>query len=162
MGSVYEKCMNSYPLVLFAALIGVCMSRRLTYLYAVGYAANTVANYGLKLFFRQLIGPIGNRPLPYRPHNPLTPIPLIGNSVRNADSYGFPSGHAQSVGYFLAFAHHVLPWRSWHAVIGLLLAAWLLYTRVAFRRHTPVQVIAGFAFGAAFFHAFRVILLARN
>jgi membrane-associated phospholipid phosphatase len=154
MGSVYEKCMNAYPLVLFAALIGVCMSRRLTYLYAVGYAANTVANYGLKLFFRQVIGPIGNRPL--------TPILLIGNSVRNADSYGFPSGHAQSVGYFLAFAHHVLPWRSWHAVIGLLLAAWLLHARVAFRRHTPVQVIAGFAFGAAFFHAFRVILLARN
>lgn len=154
MGSVYEKCMNAYPLVLFAALVGVCMSRRLTYLYAVGYAANTVANYGLKLFFRQVIGPIGNRPL--------TPILLIGNSVRNADSYGFPSGHAQSVGYFLAFAHHVLPWRSWHAVIGLLLAAWLLHARVAFRRHTPVQVIAGFAFGAAFFHAFRVILLARN
>jgi hypothetical protein len=30
---------------------------------------------------------------------------------------------------------------------------WLLHTRVAFRRHTPVQVVAGFAFGAAFFHA---------
>jgi len=153
MGSVYEKCMHAYPILLFAVLIGICMVQRVPYLYAMGYVANTVANYGLKLFFRQVIGPIGNRPVPYRPHNPLTPIPLIGHSVRNADSYGFPSGHAQSVGYFLAFAHQFLPWRSWHAVIGLLLAAWLLYTRVAFQCHTPVQVIAGFAFGVAFFCA---------
>jgi membrane-associated phospholipid phosphatase len=41
---------------------------------------------------------------------------------------------------------------------GVLVAAWLLWTRVAFRRHTVTQVLFGFAFGGAWFAAFQQIL----
>jgi hypothetical protein len=54
----------------------------------------------------------------------------------------------------LAFAHQFLPWRAWHPgwiVAAVLVAAWLLHTRVAFRQHTVIQVLAGFGFGVLVF-----------
>jgi membrane-associated phospholipid phosphatase len=151
MSETREKIISSYPQVLFVALIVLCRVYRVSYLYVVGFGANFVANCGLKLFFRRVMGSAGNRPVPYETHNALVPF-----TIRSANAYGFPSGHAQTVGYFLAFAHRVLPWRTWHPawiVAALLAAAWLMWTRVAFQRHTPVQVLFGFAFGVAVFQA---------
>jgi membrane-associated phospholipid phosphatase len=44
-------------------------------------------------------------------------------------------------------------------VAALLAAAWLVWTRVAFRRHTPVQVLFGFAFGVAVFQAVQWLIV---
>jgi membrane-associated phospholipid phosphatase len=103
-------------------------------------------NYGLKTGFRSIMGDAGNRPM----HYPVQTNSLVGR----ANAYGFPSGHAQSVGYFLAFAHQFLPWRAWHPgwiVAAVLVAAWMLHTRVAFRHHTVIQVLFGFGFGVLVF-----------
>ena len=160
MSETREKIISSYPQVLFVALIVLCRVYRVSYLYVVGFGANFVANCGLKLFFRRVMGSAGNRPVPYETPNAL--VPFMHDAIRTANAYGFPSGHAQTVGYFLAFAHRVLPWRTWHPawiVAALLAAAWLMWTRVAFQRHTPVQVLFGFAFGVAVFQAVQWLLL---
>lgn len=144
---MYKKCMELYPQILFIVIIALCHALQISYAYAIGYIANTCVNYGLKLGFRSIMGDAGNRPMPYYP---VQPDSFIGQ----ANSYGFPSGHAQSVGYFVAFAHQFLPWKAWNTagiVAAVLVAAWLLYTRVAFRRHTIIQVLAGFGFGVLVF-----------
>ena len=160
MSQLYEKCISSYPLVLFIALVVLCNVFRVSYLYAAGFGVNLLVNCGLKLFFRRAMGSAGNRPVPYETPNAL--VPFMHDAIRTANAYGFPSGHAQTVGYFVAFAHRVLPWRAWHpavVVAALLAAAWLVWTRVAFRRHTPVQVLFGFAFGVAVVQAVQWLLL---
>lgn len=154
MVSTYEKCISSYPHIMFFAVLILCRVFRIPYVYAAGYIANIVANYGLKLGFREIIGSAGNRPVPYHSANPFVIGGIITSSVSRANAYGFPSGHAQTVGYFLAFAHQFLPWRAWHPgwiVAALAVAGWLMHTRIAFQRHTPVQVLFGFAFGIAVF-----------
>ena len=154
MSSVHETCFSSYPYILFFVLITLCYKYHISYVYAGGYLINFMANYCLKLFFIQMIGSAGNRPIPYHPANPLN---VLTSAVGKADAYGFPSGHAQSVGYFLAFINQFLPWKAWHPgwlVATFIVAIWLLYTRVVFRRHTPIQVLFGFMFGVAVFQAF--------
>ena len=160
MSETHEKIISSYPMGLFIALLVLCRVYRVSYLYVLGFGANLVANCGLKLFFRRAMGSAGNRPVPYETPNAL--VPFMHDAIRTANAYGFPSGHAQTVGYFLAFAHRVLPWRTWHpawVVAALLAAAWLMWSRVAFQRHTPVQVLFGFAFGVAVFQAVQWLLL---
>jgi len=167
MGQLYEKCISSYPLVLFIALVVLCNVFRVSYLYAAGFGVNLLVNCGLKLFFRRAMGSAGNRPVPYETHNAIqtavcSAVPFLDGAIRSANAYGFPSGHAQTVGYFVAFAYRVLPWRAWHpavVVAALLAAAWLVWTRVAFRRHTPVQVLFGFAFGVAVFQAVQWLIV---
>lgn len=158
MISNYEKYISSYPHIMFIALIVLCHMNHISYVYVIGYIVNIIANYGLKLGFRSMIGSAGNRPIPYHPTNSFV-IRGIGMTsvIGCANAYGFPSGHAQTVGYFLAFLHQFLPWKVWHPVwiiAGLAIAAWLLHTRIAFQRHTPVQVLFGFAFGIAGFRMF--------
>jgi membrane-associated phospholipid phosphatase len=160
MVAMYENLMNAYPQVLFVALIILCRVHNVSYVYVLGYLLNALVNYGLKLFFHSTIESAGNRPIPYRSPNI---FPFMGNIgfIDCANRYGFPSGHAQSVGYAVAFVHQVLPWRLWHpawVVAGVLAVAWLMWTRVAFRRHTVTQVLFGFAFGVAWFAVFQQIL----
>ena len=155
MISKYEKYISSYPHIMFIALIVLCHMSHISYVYAAGYIVNIIVNYGLKLFFRSMIGSAGNRPIHYHPTNPF----VIGmtSAIGHANAYGFPSGHAQTVGYFLAFSHQFLPWRAWHPgwiVAALVVAVWLLHTRIAFQRHTLIQVLFGFVFGIAVFRMF--------
>ena len=155
---VPEKYISLYPNILFIILIILCHVYHIPYMYTVGYIINIIVNYGLKLFFRHTIGSAGNRPIPYRLTNSFdTCFDGFPTYIRQANAYGFPSGHAQTVGYFLAFINQFLPWKKWHPFwVGMLLlfSAWLVYTRVAFQRHTVVQVLFGFMFGVAVFQAF--------
>lgn len=151
MYAMYKKYMELYPEILLIVIIAVCYVRHVSYAYSFGYVINTCINYGLKLGFRSLIGDAGNRPsMPY--------LIQTNSLINRSNSYGFPSGHAQSVGYFVALVHQFWPWKAWHPVgIGaaLIVAAWLLYTRVAFGHHTIIQVIAGFGFGILVFQLIR-------
>jgi membrane-associated phospholipid phosphatase len=161
MISNYEKYISSYPHIMFIALIVLCHMNHISYVYAAGYVVNILVNYGLKLGFREIIGSTGNRPVPYHPANQFV-IRGMTSVIGRANAYGFPSGHAQSVGYFLAFLHQFLPWRAWHPgwiFAALAVAAWLLHTRIAFQRHTPAQVLFGFAFGIAVFRLIHSLLI---
>ena len=157
--SMYKKCISSYPKILFFVLLALCYMHHVSYAYAfIGYIGNIIVNGVLKQGFRRAIGDAGNRPVPYHPANSFgRAIATLWPEHKNNCAYGFPSGHAQSVGYFVAFAHQFLPWRTWHPVCivaALAVAAHLMHTRIAFRRHTAVQVLFGFAFGVATFRAF--------
>ena len=162
MSSIYKKCISSYPQVMFFALLILCHVYRASYAYAlIGYIGNSIVNVGLKQMFRYTIGDIGNRPVPYHPSGTFdNMISKIWPEHKNNTAYGFPSGHAQSVGYFMAFCYQFLPWRTWHLswiVASLAVAMFLMHTRIAFRRHTTVQVLFGFAFGVATFCAFHLV-----
>ena len=160
MSSSYKNYISAYPQMLFFGLIAMCRAYNVSYAYAfIGYICNVIVNFWLKHVFRIAIGDAGKRPAPcHFSHNPLDKVIIsMYPSYKDARAYGFPSGHAQAVGYFMAFAHRFLPWRKWHwgwIVAALLTAAWLMYTRIAFRCHTAVQVLFGFAFGIATFLAF--------
>lgn len=145
---MYKKYMELYPHMLLFVIIALCYVRQISYAYVIGYyIVNVYLNYGLKLGFRRLIGDAGNRPS--------VPYLIQSNSlIDRANSYGFPSGHAQSVGYLVAFVHQFLPWRAWHPmgiVASLMVIVWLLYSRIALGRHTLIQVLAGFGFGILVF-----------
>jgi membrane-associated phospholipid phosphatase len=138
----------------------MCRAYNVSYAYAfIGYICNIIVNLGLKQMFRHVIGDAGNRPVPY--HLPTDAfdkaiVSVWPEHIKNR-AYGFPSGHAQTVGYFVAFAHRFLTWRTWPRgwiVAALSIALWLMYTRIAFKRHTALQVMFGFAFGVATFIAF--------
>lgn len=159
MTPMHDNCISSYPHLLFFALIAMCHAYHVSYAYAfIGYIGNSIVNGGLKQGFRHMIGDAGSRPVPYHPFNAFdNAITALWPEHKNNSAYGFPSGHAQSVGYFMAFVHRFLPWRTWHpvwVVAALAFALCLMYTRIAFRRHTAVQVLFGFAFGVVTFRAF--------
>ena len=159
MSSIYKNCISSYPQVLFFVLLILCHAYHISYAYAfIGYIGNSVINGILKQTFRALIGDTGSRPVPHHSTGPFDDvIAAVWPEHKNNAAYGFPSGHAQSVGYFLAFAHQFLPWRSWHPagiVAALVIAAFLMHTRIYYKRHTFVQVLFGFLFGIATFRAF--------
>jgi|688.fasta_scaffold49296_4 membrane-associated phospholipid phosphatase len=160
MSLTYEQCISSYPQLLFFALIILCHAYHVSYAYAfIGYIGNSIVNSVLKQGFRSIIGDAGNRPVPYSAAAGLfdSKIIAVWPEHKNNSAYGFPSGHAQSVGYFVAFAHQFLPWRTWHPAwiaVALSISLMLMWTRIAFRRHTAVQVLFGFAFGVATFRAF--------
>jgi len=160
MSSSYKNYISAHPNVLFIVLIVMCRAYNVSYAYAfIGYICNTnIVNFWLKHAFRLTIGDAGNRPAPcHFSYDPFDVINSFHQDYKKNLAYGFPSGHAQAVGYFMAFAHRFLPWRKWHwgwIVAALLTAAWLMYTRIAFRCHTAVQILFGFAFGIATFLAF--------
>jgi len=161
MVSMHERCVSSHPQLLFFALIIMCRVYHVSYVYAFfGYIGNTIANGALKQWFRRVIGDAGNRPVPHHPKTAFdTAIVAIWPQYKNNNAYGFPSGHAQSVGYFVAFAYQFLPWRTWHPAwiaAALSIALVLMWSRVVYRRHTATQVLFGFAFGIAFFRAFHL------
>jgi membrane-associated phospholipid phosphatase len=158
-----EQCVSSYPQLLFFALVILCRVYRVSYAYAfLGYIGNSIVNGALKQGFRRVIGDAGNRPVPYHPNTAFdTAIVAICPQYKDTNAYGFPSGHAQSIGYFVAFAHQFLPWRTWHPAwiaAALSIALMLMWSRVVYRRHTATQVLFGFAFGIAFFRAFHLFL----
>jgi len=158
----YRKCISAYPQILFVALIILCHVYRVSYAYAfIGYIGNSIVNGVLKQGFRYAIGDAGNRPDPTNTFDDA--VAAMWPEYKNNNAYGFPSGHAQSVGYFVAFAHQFLPWRTWHPVwiiAALAIALTLMWSRIAFRRHTATQVLFGFAFGVATFRAFHCIFRA--
>ena len=143
----------------------LCHVYHVSYVHVlIGYIGNSIVNGVLKQGFRHAIGDAGNRPVPYHHTNAFDDVVIaIWPEHRNNNAYGFPSGHSQSVGYFVAFVYQFLPWRTWHPFwifVALTVALFLMYTRIAFRRHTAVQVLFGFAFGVATFRAFYYIFRA--
>lgn len=158
MSSTCEKIISLYPQVMFFVLLIICYTYHLSYSYAlIGYIGNSIVNGVLKQSFRSLIGNEGNRPVPYHSSNMFDNlIVLVWPEHANNHAYGFPSGHAQSIGYFLAFVHEFL-WKRWNSIAlitVIMTALCLMYTRILYNRHTFNQVLFGFLFGVATFHAF--------
>ena len=158
MSSTYEKLIGLYPQAIFFVLLLLCYVYQISYAYAlIGYIGNSIVNGALKQMFRSIIGDAGNRPIPHDAIGAFDGL-IVSIWPQHAQNraYGFPSGHAQSIGYFLAFVHQFL-WKKWHPItltLHLIIAAYLMHTRIYFKRHTFVQVLFGFLFGIAVFKMF--------
>lgn len=159
MNSTYENAISAYPQLLFFVVLVLCYVKNISYAYAfIGYIGNSIVNVVLKQMFRNLIGDAGKRPIPHYSTNVFDKFISLGWSKYNeAVSYGFPSGHAQSMGYYLAFVYHFFPWKSWNPLANaahLIIAGYLIHTRILFMQHTFIQILFGFLFGVMVFYAF--------
>ena len=67
-------------------------------------------------------------------------------------SYGFPSGHSQSAGYFMAFIYKYFKNNNIIFYLSLLYSLYIPFTRVQLGCHTIQQTIFGYIFGIIIFH----------
>lgn len=107
--------------------------------YLISYIAfffiNIILNKGLKLAFKQ--------PRP-SDHNDTTDILKL--RYNGAEIYGFPSGHAQSVGFTVSFLWWIT--RSLKLLyIGITIMLLTVYQRFKFNKHTIEQLVAGLIVG---------------
>ena len=92
-------------------------------------------------------------------------IPRPTESLIEITGYAFPSGHAAGIAFLALVIMHLarrLPRLSRYAVwsIGIISIIAIGISRVYFGVHTPLQVAAGYLFGA--FWAFFFIRLSKN
>jgi len=121
--------------------------RREALVFALGAGGAAALNLASKLAFA--------RPRPE----------LFPHLVREA-SYSFPSGHAM-VGLAFFLALHLLGWRTlpgarrWLGLAGLALALAIGAARPYLQVHYPSDVVAGWAFGAAWVLGVNLLLMPR-
>ena len=132
------------PLTLFLVVLGILVKDKQYWLLPavlLWQVVNYHFNIVLKNIFQQA-----------RPSGPL-PTPAMGYFEKHK-YYGFPSGHAQivvSLGVFLLLFKAKQAYPGWYWVLAMLLVAQMLITgwqRVAYSRHTVLQVMVGSAIGA--------------
>lgn len=133
-------------LIAFSLLRGAAnrksATNRHSIMLAVYYLFTTIAFSGLLAnLFKNLIG---------RARPPYVPEDLIWQSIPFGDNYdyaSFPSGHATTAGALAVALALLLPrLRVFLIVAGI----WIAVSRPALAVHFPSDVVAGFAFGAAF------------
>ena len=134
------------PVILFAITF-YCVINRTPYLIAFvfGSIINIFINKIIKITIREP-----------RPRNQ---IPFIDEELIGTEQYGFPSGHAQSSFFslaFLAFANGP-PLTIYFMTF---LCAITLYQRYIYRRHTIKQLVSGSIIGIIF--AYIVVYATQN
>jgi membrane-associated phospholipid phosphatase len=133
---------STLPLLLLASLFALLASRRDLHTAALlcGLVLNQLLNHGLKVL---IAAP--------------RPQPTVHPAFDAVSPHGWPSDHAQFMGFLLAFACLWAP-RRWRApprlraaCVGLLAAAAaaVAASRVALRYHSAGQAAAGLAVGGA-------------
>jgi membrane-associated phospholipid phosphatase len=133
------------------------------------YFNNISYNYIFKLFINDLIINKTLTNLIFKPLIGNKTIPILGTGIRPpgamncgsfrdnlfnstiipsiSKSYGFPSGHAQTMGYFMTFIYSHFRNNPLIFLPFLLYSIYISYTRVQLGCHTVQQVIAGYIFG---------------
>ena len=123
------------PIILMVVTIIIMnMRTKILLLYMAFFIINSVANGLLKLVIREP-----------RPTGQVFMDPL--EKEMDSDTYGMPSGHAQSVAYTTTFLY--LFTQSTSILMGAsFVGVTTLYQRYKFRRHTISQLLTGTAVGA--------------
>ena len=74
-------------------------------------------------------------------------------------SYGFPSGHSQIAGYFMAFIYNNFTKNYYILIPSLIYSLYSAYSRVLLGCHTIQQVIFGYSFGIISYYLLKFIYL---
>lgn len=131
-------------------LIYICVGYILgteTLEFIIGFGINNISNFYLKNYvFKPLMK---NKKYPIlgsgkRPKGAKN-CGIVSNG-KKADSYGMPSGHAQSIAFFLAdrlFGNYTMLYKIIVSVICII----FITSRVRLNCHTPQQIILGSLFG---------------
>ena len=78
-------------------------------------------------------------------------------ATKLAESYGFPSGHSQSAGFFMTFIFVHFNKNPIILFISLVYSLYIPYTRVKLGCHTIEQTIFGYLFGILTYYLFEYI-----
>jgi membrane-associated phospholipid phosphatase len=81
------------------------------------------------------------------------------SSIRGANIYGMPSGHAQITSFAVTTLYLTRGPKSW-ILVSLFIGILTLYQRWSFRRHTIEQLTVGSIIGAAF--AYIIFWITKN
>ena len=108
------------------------------YIYITGAIISAIINFILKLLFKEC------RP---NENKELFELALKNGKTFNAERYGMPSGHTQSVIFSSVFIYLVLD--NIYILWGYLLVSILtMFQRHNYKMHTMFQIIIGFIVGA--------------
>lgn len=148
-------------LIMLIIITTLSYLNNLSLLYIIKYLLNTQINHFLKyVVFKPLMGdnsfPIietGTRPEgamncgEFRDDffNPDI-VPTLSKS------YGFPSGHSQSSGFFATFIYDNFKDNPYILIPFILYSLYIPYTRIQLGCHTIQQVIVGFLYGIIFYY----------
>ena len=154
-------------IILLIIIIFLSLSNNISINYAITYIlSDKISNVFLKyVVFKNLLGdkkhPIlgtGTRP-PNAYNCGLFRDNFFNSAVKPklATTYGFPSGHSQSAGYFMTFIHEHFSNNSLIYISSLLYSLYILYTRIELNCHTYQQVIFGYLFGILTYYVFENI-----
>jgi membrane-associated phospholipid phosphatase len=132
-----------YGPIVIAVIVCIVLRTRPKYvfLYIIFLVLNDEFNKILKLIFRE-----------NRPENPIPFLQI--EKYEGVQSYGMPSGHAQSVAYSCVFLY-MLSGVSYWLYISLFIAILTCVQRWKYRRHSVEQIMVGVVCGI--FVAYSVI-----
>lgn len=133
----------------------------LSLLYIIKYLLNIQINHFLKyVIFKPLMGDnnfyiIGTG---IRPKGAMNCGKFRDNFFNKniqstlSKSYGFPSGHSQSSGFFATFIYENFKNNPYILYPFILYSLYIPYTRIQLGCHTVQQVIIGFLYGVIFYY----------
>ena len=154
-------------IILLIIIIVLSLSNNISITYSINYIlSDKILNAFLKnIVFKNLLGdkkhPIlgtGTRP-PGAKNCGLFRDNFFNPTIKPklATSYGFPSGHSQSAGYFMTFIHEHFSNNSLIYISSLLYSLYIPYTRIELNCHTYQQVIFGYLFGILTYYLFEYV-----
>lgn len=133
-----------------ATVVYLYIQSYITYLqiFTVGFVINLFINFAVKLAIKQ------PRPKGDETDDKKYEFGTATGKRQGADRYGMPSGHAQTIGYILAFMSpiftstrdSVFPYIYWFAGY-IAVATTTVFQRIAYHHHTALQVAVGLAIG---------------
>lgn len=161
MASNFIDDLNRASVLIMMVLVGVLsFMNNISLTFVIKYLLNGQINYFLKQGFKYVMGDdefpiIGTGT---RPNGAIN----CGNFRDNffdknivpgpTTSYGFPSGHAQSCGFFATFIHSYFRHNPLIYYPFILYSLYIPYTRLEFGCHTIQQVIFGYICGIIFYY----------
>jgi len=161
MASNFIDDLNRVSVLIMMAIIGVLsFINNISLTFVIKYLFNGLINYFLKLGFKYgmrddefLIIGKGTRPDGAINCGNFMDEFLDKNIVHGAvTSYGFPSGHAQSCGFFAIFIHSYFRHNPLIYYPFILYSLYIPYTRLEFGCNTIKQVIFGYIYCIIFFY----------
>ena len=136
---------------MFPILIGGYILFKRNFSYLMDYIINTFINIFLKNnIFKPLMG---NKNFPILGKGTRPPGAKNCSYFSNgklAKSYGMPSGHAQSIAFFLTHELTYNHYTTLQKILLIVLCIYMIYSRVKLGCHTSQQVIVGSILGYFF------------
>lgn len=149
------------PRIMLIIIIILTINSKLSFSYTINYLLNDLINKIFKIYiFEPLMGDnnfniFGKGTRPDGAINcGIFREDFFDSSVvpKLATSYGFPSGHAQSSGFFATFIHEKFKNNPLIYYPLMLYSLYIPYTRLKLGCHTIQQVIVGYIYGIMFYY----------
>jgi membrane-associated phospholipid phosphatase len=149
------------PRIMLIIIIILTINSKLSFSYTINYLLNDLINKILKIYIFEPI--MGNNNF-YIFGKGTRPEGAINCGIFREDffdssvvpklaiSYGFPSGHAQSSGFFATFIHEKFKNNPLIYYPLMLYSLYIPYTRLKLGCHTIQQVIVGYIYGIMFYY----------